>query len=372
MKVVVATGPNLPVPAIRGGAAHRFWEQIAPVWASQGVEVIVMARADPDQPRSELTDGVRFYRSGGFNNRNVRWLDLAGTLWYAFCTSVRMPRADLYITNDVFSPWLMVFCGRAARTLVAAFRAPKGQFRFVSRRLSVAVPSRAMRRAIITEAPHLGQRTHVLPNAIDTIAFYPPEACDPRRDEGWLYAGRIHPEKGVHLLIAAFRRLHAERPGSRLVLIGPTDAAAGGGGATYRSELDQAASGLPVEWLPPCYSAESLADVYRSCRYFVYPSLAEAGESFGVAPLEAMACGATIIVSGLACFADFVEDGRNGYVFDHHNDDPVESLHVTMQRALAHSEAVPEAAVETARRFSVNRVAETWLNVMRRIAEEAQ
>jgi glycosyltransferase involved in cell wall biosynthesis len=45
---------------------------------------------------------------------------------------------------------------------------------------------------------------------------------------------------------------------------------------------------------------------------FVYPCLAEQGETFGLAPLEAVACGAVPIVSDLSCFGDFITPGVNG------------------------------------------------------------
>jgi glycogen synthase len=37
--------------------------------------------------------------------------------------------------------------------------------------------------------------------------------------------------------------------------------------------------------------------------------VAETGEAFGVAPIEAMAYGCAPLVSNLACFRDFIEDG---------------------------------------------------------------
>jgi glycosyltransferase involved in cell wall biosynthesis len=75
--------------------------------------------------------------------------------------------------------------------------------------------------------------------------------------------------------------------------------------------------GIPVEWIGPIYDQEDLQDKYQKAAIFVYPSLAENGETFGVAPLEAMACGAVPVVSSLACFRDFIKPGRNGEVFDH-------------------------------------------------------
>jgi glycosyltransferase involved in cell wall biosynthesis len=82
------------------------------------------------------------------------------------------------------------------------------------------------------------------------------------------------------------------------------------------------AAGLPIEWLGPIYHEQQLQRHYLQAAMFVYPSLAEQGETFGLAPLEAMACGAVPIVSDLACFRDFITPGVNGEVFNHRAADP--------------------------------------------------
>ena len=74
---------------------------------------------------------------------------------------------------------------------------------------------------------------------------------------------------------------------------------------------------MPIEWLGPIYDQQQLISHYQQAALFVYPSLAEQGETFGLAPLEAMACGAVPIVSNLACFRDFITPGVNGLVFNH-------------------------------------------------------
>lgn len=62
------------------------------------------------------------------------------------------------------------------------------------------------------------------------------------------------------------------------------------------------------------------------CDIYCYPSLADKGETFGVAPLEAMGLGIPTIVSGLDCFKDFVTDKVSGLIFDHHAEDAVKQL----------------------------------------------
>jgi glycosyltransferase involved in cell wall biosynthesis len=139
----------------------------------------------------------------------------------------------------------------------------------------------------------------------------------------------MHPEKGIALLIEAFRRaVDLGLAGWSLRLVGPADTAAGGGGLGWLQDLlsNPLASGYPIEWLGPIYSEQELLQQYQQASLFVYPSLAERGETFGLAPLEAMSCGSVPIVSNLSCFRDFITPGVNGSVFDHRSPDAGELL----------------------------------------------
>ena len=54
-----------------------------------------------------------------------------------------------------------------------------------------------------------------------------------------------------------------------------------------------------------------------------------------VAPLEAMANGCVPLVSSLDCFRDYIQDGMNGFVFDHRHGDPIQNLATQMTDLLA-------------------------------------
>jgi glycosyltransferase involved in cell wall biosynthesis len=127
--------------------------------------------------------------------------------------------------------------------------------------------------------------------------------------------------------------------------------------------MEALARGLPVEFTGPILDPRQLAESYRAADHFCYPSLAEKGESFGVAPLEAMACGVPVIVSSLECFQDFVTEGQTGFVFDHRGGAPAEALAAVLERAMTSTEAVAigRRAAEKARSFSYAAVAEQYL-----------
>jgi alpha-1,6-mannosyltransferase len=106
-----------------------------------------------------------------------------------------------------------------------------------------------------------------------------------------LFAGRFAPEKNLHVLAQAVARL-----GPRYVLVliggGPVRVADGPFAGQVRA--------LPFEREPA-----ALARALASCDVF-----AHAGdiETFGLAPLEAMACGTPVVVRKRGGLADLVDD----------------------------------------------------------------
>jgi glycosyltransferase involved in cell wall biosynthesis len=178
-----------------------------------------------------------------------------------------------------------------------------------------------------------------------------------------LFVGRIHPEKGLDHLIGAFRILSGRFPEVLLRIVGPHEPFHGGGGTEYLKRLREAAAGLCVEFLEPVFDAERLAEIYRSGDVFCYPSLAEHGEAFPVAPLEAMASGLVPVVSSLECFADLIKEGVSGFSFDHRAN-PEVRLAELLADLLADPVRLERARREALRRavhFSLERVARMYL-----------
>ena len=128
-------------------------------------------------------------------------------------------------------------------------------------------------------------------------------------------------KKGLEILLKAFHGF----TGWQLKIVGPWEVSAGGGGLQYLNALKNMARG-DVEFTGPVFDTNELNAIYREASIFVYPSVAEKGETFGLAPLEAMALGCVPIVSNLECFRDFITHDKNGLVFDHRDPDAVALL----------------------------------------------
>ena len=366
MRISIVMGPWFPVPAIQGGAVNRLWQGLAEEFATAGHDVTMLCRSYPGQPERETINGVNYIRRSGFSQSRSITLDLIKDLVYAIRVTPTLPRADIVVINDFWIPVLAALLrSKAGRIVINVNRFPKRQFFLYAGATRFAAASRAIQEAISKQHKHAASRTRVMPNPIDTEIFSPPVSFrQMKKDATILYVGRIHPEKGVHLLIEAFALLSRKLSGARLRILGPIKESQGGGGMSYMRSLQAKAEGLRVEFSEPIFDVCNLAEIYRSADLFCYPSLAEKGESFGVAPLEAMSSGLVPVVSDLDCFKDFIIQDQTGYIFDHRSSDRAEKLSETLLSVITNLEKTYQIsinAIQKAQQFSYKRIAELYL-----------
>jgi glycosyltransferase involved in cell wall biosynthesis len=335
MKITIVSGPFLPMPPAPCGAVERIWHGLAEEFVRRGHEVTVLCRFHTGQSYNEVVNGVHYIRRPSFRSGRRLAINLLKDFAYSIRMTGLLPPADVVVTNSFWLPALLQFSLRWGRIAVHVARVPKGQLFLYDRVDRLQAVSEAVRSTIAQQRPTLLPKVRVFPNPINTNIFKPPEMPRPTRSEPVvLYTGRLHPEKGIHLLIEATGRLFRAGRSLRLRVLGPWRVEQGGGGSTYLDQLKQAADGLPVEFHEPVFDHSRLAEYYRDADLYCYPSLAETGESFGVAPLEAMATGLAPIVSDLACFRDFLTNDKTGIVFDHRARDPAGELERALERLL--------------------------------------
>jgi len=314
------TGFFLPVPPVRGGSTEKTWHGLAALFAAAGHSVTFVSRSWPGQAPEETAAGVRHIRLPGFDHARR----LPHNLLLDFIWGVRVARAlppgDVVVCNTVTLPvWLRLVRPSAGKVAVMMGRSPKGQVRFYGGVARIYAPSSFVAGQL---APaRASARTRVIGYPIDW-ALHARSASRTGSPVTVGYVGRLHPEKGIALLVRAACRLAArtDLPDWRLRIAGPSGVGEGGGGDGWvgaQRATAAAALGARVEWLPPEYDPERLARLYGGMDVFCYPSLAEKGETFGVAVAEAMAAGCAAVVSSLGCFGDLLSDGQTGLVFDH-------------------------------------------------------
>lgn len=350
MRITIVTGAFFPVPPIMGGAVEKFWYVVGKEFARQGHQVTHVSRAIVGLRNRETCDGVEHLRVCGYDTPSQLWRLKFRDLLYSLRAWRALPPADILVTNTFWLPLLAV-SSRAGKVYVHVARTPKWQMRFYQRAARLQAPSSVIAAAIAHEAPSLADKVIVIPYAAPPHVSVDQPPATEERARIVLFVGRIHPEKGVHLLIEAFMQ---ESEGAlrdwTLQIVGPTDVAQGGGGEDYAGELRGLAGGSnQVIFRGPIFEAEELERAYRGARLFVYPSLAETGETFGLAALEAMSHRCAVVVSQLACFRDFVCDGETGFVFDHRAPAPAQALQEKLAQVVA-SEASLAAVAEAGRR----------------------
>ncbi len=371
MRITIVQGPFLPVPPLRGGAVEKIMSGLGPAWAARGHTVVHVSRRFPGLPDQEDCEGVRHLRIASLDAPSSSLRFRLAELLYCLRARAALPPADILLTNSPLLPMLPL-PDRLGRVCPRVGRYPKGQHRFYRRIGRLIGASRPISRALAEQVPRLADRVVTLSGPIGRGLTPPPPAqAAGTRNRTVLYVGRLHPEKGLGLLIDAFGR--ADLPDWRLRLVGPWEVAAGGGGAGYLAELQARGAGLGERLaIPgPSFDEAALRSEYRQAELFCYPSLAERGEALPLAPLEAMAMGAVPLVSGLDCFGDYVEPGRTGFVFDHRAADPVAALsHMLERAAAADADAMRPAILDTARRFTVDAVAARYLEVFEALLAE--
>jgi phosphatidyl-myo-inositol alpha-mannosyltransferase len=196
-----------------------------------------------------------------------------------------------------------------SRVLTAAIPVIRSALEKINGRIAVSEAARTM----LVE--HLGGDAVLIPNGVATRRYAGPVAPLP----GWPgeggaigFLGRMdETRKGLPVLLSAFEILGAERPGLRLLIAGPGDAA---------EVLDLVPPGLQDRVvLLGQISDEDKVRMLHSVDVFCAPNTG--GESFGIVLAEAMAAGAPIVASDLDAFRRVLRGGRAGELFT--NGDPV-------------------------------------------------
>jgi glycosyltransferase involved in cell wall biosynthesis len=371
MRISIITSPFGTLPPSGIGAIEKRWHNMGVAFAGLGHEVVFYCKRSEQEYVSG--HGYSFRSFTGYKRTGNLPSDLWLDLLYSFRVLIRLSQCDVVVMNTFFTALLCPLFRRKFKVAVYnVARYPKGQLRWYKGVDRLACVSRAVAKVAIEQSPHVANKIKVVNNPVDTVSFRCPSTGSVSeknhigcKDHVIGYSGRIHPEKGLDLLVKAVVWLRKKNYRLRLRLVGPRTVAQGGGGEAYVEELERLAGDLSIEWVDPISNAHQLADEIANFDIFCYPSVAERGESFGVAPLEAMAVGCATVVSALECFQDFIQDGVTGLVFDHRAARPVEALADKIEFLLKHDDVRKKIAIEGSslahNRFSTASIAEEYL-----------
>lgn len=315
MKICIIQGAFKPIPDVVGGAVEKRWYKLALEFVKKGHKVFYISKKFRKFKDKEFSKGINHTRVRGFEFTKSIFLIKIFDLIYSFRACKAVPKdCDIIISNTFFSP-LLLNHSLKKKNYIDVARIPKGQMFLYKKSARFRGNSMYVVNKIKNELPK---------NERNKVKFIPnplPFSSNRKIKKNFnnktiLYAGRIHPEKGLEILINSMKYIEKNWT---LKIIGPYKTEHGGGNKNYIKKLKLLAKNLPIEFKEPIFDIKSLAKEYIKATIFAYPSIAEKGETFGLAPLEAMSYGCIPVVSDLDCFKDFIKNKKNGLIFDHKN-----------------------------------------------------
>ncbi len=221
--------------------------------------------------------------------------------WIVGRAARRLDRTLVAHVHGFFEPWIL---GRSrARKRLAHWLYEDANFRAARLWRALTTKEADQIRACGISAPIV-----VAPNGVDLEAF---EAADPAVGRSsfaaptrrrLLFLARLHPKKGLGLLVPAWAAATRERRDWELVVAGPDELG-------HRAEIETLATRLgladSVRFVGTVGGADKVA-LLRSADAFILPSFSE---GFSVAILEAMACGRPVAATHECNFPELASDG---------------------------------------------------------------
>ena len=270
---------------------------------------------------------------------------------------LRDQRFDLLHVHEplVPAPSLAALVSKRA-PLVATFHAAGGSAAYdnVSPVLRWVCNRLDWRGAVSTDAAELARRFlggtyEVLFNGVPVERF---REAKPHATEGptIFFVGRHEPRKGLAVLLAAMRRL----PDDVVLWVA-------GEGPQTESLRRRMAGDNRIRWLGRLSEEEKISRL-RGADVFCAPSLR--GESFGVVLLEAMAAETPIVASDIPGYARVARPGIEATMVPPGD---TERLAEALRRTLTTPGDLVARGIERADRFSMDRLAERYEAVYRRV-----
>jgi N-acetyl-alpha-D-glucosaminyl L-malate synthase BshA len=157
---------------------------------------------------------------------------------------------------------------------------------------------------------HLDREVRVIPNFVDTRRFARPRDSRKRREiarpaeKVLLHVSNFRPVKRVWEVVEVFSRIAGRLP-AQLYLIGD---------GPDRPRAEATARDLGLESRVHCLKTiGNVEEWYGAADLLLHPSEME---SFGLAPLEAMACGVPVLAYRVGGLPEVVEDGASGHLLE--------------------------------------------------------
>ncbi|MCI2256907.1 glycosyltransferase family 4 protein [Domibacillus sp. PGB-M46] len=324
MKIALICSDRGPAPPVKGGAIQLLISKIAPLLAKT-YEVTVFSITDPSLPDTECTNGVYFerYDKDQFFQQvceRVKQVQFDVIQVYNRPGYIPLIREASPRSKIILSLHNLVYDTLKVESLLAeaAFREADWIFtvsRFIAEDTAEKFPEAATKiQPLYTGvdlddySPIWSKRGRKWRNEIRSL--YNLDSKDPVI----LFVGRLVPDKGCHLILAAMNEILKNVKHAKLLIVG-SKWYADGSTSKYIEGLKQLAaehehsivfaSYVPVEEIPKYFAAADL---------FICPS--QWKEPLARVHYEAMAAGLPVITTRRGGNHEVVRNGKNGIVID--------------------------------------------------------
>jgi glycosyltransferase involved in cell wall biosynthesis len=367
MKITIVQGAFLPVPPIMGGAVEKIYFLLGQEFASLGHEVIHISRKYPSFKNQELINGVSHIRVKGFSTPSslliLKFYDLIYTL-----RTIKHINSDIVISNTFWLP--ILFRNKLkGKIYVSVERRPKWQMKLYNNASKFRACSPMIFDLIKQKIdPKDYHKISYIPNPI------PFKLKDFKVDKinSILFVGRLDKEKGVHILIDAFNRIPENSSKNwTLNIVGPWEAADGGGGLNYYESLKNKMGN--VNFIGPIYDQDTLSKFYFEAKIFCYPIQDGTGDAGPVAPREAMSYGCATILSNHNCFDEYALEEVNCLRFNQSSSNQIQELSKQLERLMIDPK-LRENIAENGRKvfddFSTAKIAKMFIEDFKSVLNE--
>lgn len=318
-------------PPVPHGGIGTFTKTLAEQMAARGHDVFVVGQDHlTDAPSEANINGVtvlrhpaarsgrgRIEKAAEFVGRRLRFAAIVDKL----CRSIRPDVVEAYDwsglvlrhppvghlvvrmhgAHTVYERWMN---GRAGGGRMIAW----AEKRTLNAADALVAVSRMIAERTAREFELKDKPIEIIYNPGDCETFAPPHQKDTRDRNRLLFVGRWHHHKGVDLLMNAMNTVFAKNSAATLELVGPCD-------SRYARNIissipERFRSRVKVVGRIPNHT---LPSVYGSATACILPSRVEA---FPIVPIESMACGTPVIMSGLVAADEIIDDRVNGFIVD--------------------------------------------------------
>mgnify|MGYP004650493055 FL=1 len=288
-------------PTLKLSGGNIVMVRYAEYLAKNNIDVYVIA---PAEKKSEyVKNGVTYRTFKKIPNKHFEHIFFQ--LIYIFAFYFNTPKCDIII--PVFFPLIihsiiakkMHKCSK----IISFFQDSKQMFwfgKYIYFLLKIPFVTNSVDKFIAVSTPiandiqkYVSKDIAVIPNGIEHEYFYP---RDTQKENYILFVGSSSKMKGFQYFLAAFNQLQKKYPNLKAKVVSQT--------VTNENNPN-------IEYVNIGNDRNKLGELYSKALVFVSQSLSD---SFGLPPLEAMACGTAVVLTDTVGAKEYAVNGENSII----------------------------------------------------------